>query len=204
MRIRAFWAGGFSAVSYFVTDDAYSCAAIIDPAIPYATVAHEISPMPPTTAILLTHGHFDHMLTLSEWKEKTKAPICISAEDAPALSDATLNCNRIFFGKDITYPTADRLLRDGEIISLGAEALTVMKTPGHTVGSSVYIGKEDIFTGDTMMTEGSYGRYDLPGGSAATLYESLRRIASLTGDYRIHPGHGQSGTLAEERKYYLR
>ncbi len=204
MQVEAFWAGGFSAVSYFVTDDARTAAAIIDPAIPYATVAKEISPMPPVVAILLTHGHFDHMLTLREWREKTGAPVCITAEDAPALTDATLNCNLVFFGKDITYPAADRHLCAGDIISLGAETLSVMKTPGHTVGSCVYVGKEDLFTGDTMMTEGAYGRYDLPGGSARELYESLRRIASLAGDYRVHPGHGQSGTLAEERAYYLR
>lgn len=204
MKVRAFWAGGFSAVSYFVTDDALTAAVVIDPAVPYETVLREMSPMPPVVAILLTHGHFDHMLTLREWREKTGAPICITAEDAPALSDAVLNCNMVFFGKDITYPPADRLLREGESISLGNEALSVMRTPGHTVGSCVYVGKEDLFTGDTMMTEGAYGRYDLPGGSAKDIYASLRRIASLAGDYRVHPGHGQSGTLAAERAYYLR
>ena len=204
MKVRAFWAGGFSAVSYFVTDDMGTAAVIIDPAVPYETVLRAVPSMPPVVAILLTHGHFDHMLTLREWKERTGAPIAVTREDAPALTDASLNCNLLFFGKDITYPAADRHLCEGDTVSLGTEALSVMKTPGHTVGSCVFVGKGELFTGDTMMTEGAYGRYDLPGGSAKELFASLRRIASLAGDYRVHPGHGQSGTLAEERAYYLR
>lgn len=204
MQVKAFYAGGFAAVSYLVTDDTGDVAVLIDPAVSYAEVMVKTVPMPKIAALLLTHGHFDHMLSLAEWKEKTGAPICVTREDAPALTDAYLNCNRMFFGTDGTYPPADRLLDEGDTIPVGTELLTVMKTPGHTPGSCVFVGKEDIFTGDTMMTEGAYGRYDLPGGSAEALYKSLLRIASLSGDYRLYPGHGREGTLKEEKNYYIR
>ena len=204
MQVKAFYSGGFAAVSYLLTDDTGEYGVLIDPAVSYEEVMMRTVPMPKITALLLTHGHFDHMLTLAAWKKKTGAPICVTAEDAPALTDARLNCNRMFFGTDETYPPADRLLDEGDTVTFGDESLTAMKTPGHTPGSCVFIGKRDIFTGDTMMTDGAYGRYDLPGGSAEALYASLLRLASLDGDYVIHPGHGREGTLKEEKNYYIR
>ena len=204
MQVKAFYGGGFAAVSYLVTDDAGKEGVLIDPAISYAEVVMRTVPMPRITALLLTHGHFDHMLYLAEWKEKTGAPILVSGEDAPALTNAALNCNRMFFGTDETYPPADRLLDEGDTVIFGEEKLTVLKTPGHTPGSCVFVGKTDIFTGDTMMSDGAYGRYDLPGGSSDALYRSLLRIASLEGDYSLYPGHGRKSTLKEEKNYYIR
>ena len=204
MRVKAFYDGGFAANSYLVTDDAGENAVLIDPAVPYEEVMAHTVPMPRVTALLLTHGHFDHMLTLAAWKEKTGAPICVTREDAPALTDALLNCNRFFFGTDETYPPADRLLNEGDTVSFGDASLTVMKTPGHTPGSCVFVGKGNLFTGDTMMSDGGYGRYDLPGGSAEALYASLMRLATLDGEYVLHPGHGRESTLKEEKNYYIR
>ncbi len=204
MQVKAFYSGGFAAVSYLVTDDTGEHAVLIDPAVLYEDVMTRTVPMPRVTALLLTHGHFDHMLTLAAWKEKTGAPICVTHEDAFALTDARLNCNRMFFGTDETYPPADRLLDEGDVISFGSASLTVLKTPGHTPGSCVFVGDGVIFTGDTMMSDGAYGRYDLPGGSADDLYKSLLRLASLEGEYDLYPGHGQKSTLKEEKNYYIR
>ena len=204
MRVKAFYGGGFSAVSYLVTDDAGKEGVIIDPAIPYETVLSQVVPMPHISAILLTHGHFDHMLTLAAWQERTQAPIAISRPDAPALTDPDLNGNRIFFGTDTTYPSAERLLSEGDEILFGDERLKVLCTPGHTRGSAVFLGDGVLFTGDTMMSDGAYGRYDLPGGSASALGASLLRIASLEGEYTLYPGHGRESTLSEEKNYYIR
>lgn len=204
MQVKAFYDGSFAAVSYLLTDDTGTEGVLIDPAVSYESVMMRVSPMPRVVALLLTHGHFDHMLHLAAWKEKTGAPICISKEDAPALTDAYLNCNRMFFGSEETYPPADRLLDEGDVIAFGDETLTVLKTPGHTAGSCVFLGKNDIFTGDTMMSDGAYGRYDLPGGSAEALYASLLRLASLAGAYNLYPGHGRESTLQEEKNYYIR
>lgn len=204
MRVKAFYDGGFASVCYLATDDAGEHCVLIDPSLSYARVLSEMTCIPPASAILLTHGHFDHMLCLDEWKERTGAPICIACEDAPALTDAYLNCAQMFFGQDITYPPADRLLSEGDEIVFGQAVLRVMKTPGHTPGSCLYVGEDAIFTGDTMMADSCFGRYDLPGGSARDLYGSLSRIARLEGDYTLYPGHGRSTTLGEEKNYYIR
>lgn len=204
MQVKSFYDGSYAAVTYLVTDDAGDVGVVIDPAVPYEMVLARTPNMPRIAALLLTHGHFDHMLHLAAWKEKTGAPICITREDAPALKDACLNCNRLFFGTDAVYPPADRTLSEGDKILFGEETLTVRLTPGHTKGSCIYVGEKDIFTGDTLMADGSYGRYDLPGGSAQALYASLSRIASLEGDYTLYPGHGRSTTLKEEKNYYIR
>ena len=204
MKVKAFYGGGFAAVSYLVTDDTGKEGVIIDPAIPYEAVVAGVPQMPRICAILLTHGHFDHMLSLADWHAKTGAPIAVTREDAPALTDPDLNGNRLFFGTDMTYPRAQMLLEEGDTISFGEETLTVMKTPGHTRGSCVYLGSGVIFTGDTMMSDGAYGRYDLPGGSASALRESLLRLATLDGDYTLYPGHGGESTLNDEKIYYIR
>ena len=204
MQVKTFYAGGFAAVSYLVTDDAGKYGVLIDPAVPYETVMMQTVPMPHIVALLLTHGHFDHMLTLAVWKEKTGAPICITQEDAPALGDAYLNCNRYFFDKEITYPLADRLLTEKDEIVFGDERLSVMLTPGHTAGSCVYVGDGVLFTGDTMMADGGYGRYDLPGGSPTALYASLAKIAAMQGDFVLYPGHGRASALKEEKNFYIR
>ena len=204
MQVTAYFDGGFASVSYLVTDDAGTAAVLVDPSVSYARVLSRAQVLPPVSALLLTHGHFDHMLTLAEWKEKTGAPICITEEDAPALRDATLNCSRLFFGRDDEYPEADRLLREGDVIAVGEETLTVWKTPGHTCGSCIFVGEGVMLTGDTMMADGAYGRYDLPGGSPSALYDSLLRIARAEGDYRIYPGHGRITTHEEEKNYYIR
>ena len=204
MQVKSFFDGGFAAVSYLAYDENAMEGVIVDPAVSYISVASAVHPMPRVTAILLTHGHFDHMLTLAEWKERTGAPILIAQEDAPALTDATLNCNRMFFGTDEIYPPADRLLGEGDRITFGGETLIVMKTPGHTPGSCIYVGDGVIFTGDTIMADSAFGRYDLPGGSAQHLFNSLTRIAHMEGDYVLYPGHGRSTTLREEKNYYIR
>ncbi len=188
---------------YMVTDSEKKHAVLIDPSASVGTVRAFFGALPKIEYLLLTHGHFDHMLSLAEWKAETGAPICICEEDAANLTDASLNCNRLFFGKDITYPPADRVLREGEEITFGDACLRVMKTPGHTAGSCLYIGDEDIFTGDTLMAEGGYGRYDLPSGSAAALFASLRKIFTLSPTYKIYPGHGGSSTLEEEKPFHF-
>lgn len=203
MKIFPFWEGGYASMCYLVTDDSHRHAVLIDPSAAVSTVRAKLGDLPKIEHLLLTHGHFDHMLTLDEWKRETGAPVCICKEDAAHLTDATLNCNRIFFGKDVIYPSADRLLREGDVISFGDEALTVIKSPGHTAGSCLYKGDGVLFTGDTLMAEGGYGRYDLPGGSAADLYNSLKKIFTLPLSLTIYPGHGGSSTLADEKMFHF-
>jgi DNA-binding transcriptional MerR regulator len=126
----------------------------------------------------------------------------IEAIDADALADPEKNASGVFFPNGECYGNADRLLREGDEIAFGDEKLTLLHTPGHTRGSSVYLSDGIAFTGDTLMADGNYGRYDLYGGSVTALRNSLRRILTLDGDCRIYPGHGGDTTKEEEKKYY--
>lgn len=203
MKIHSFFDGGYCSMSYLVTDDGGREGVVIDPSLPYANAMAKLGSLPSITAILLTHGHFDHILSLDKWRSKTGAPVCICREDACMLTDPSLSCYRSFLGTDTVHGAADRLLTEGDEIRFGNECLKVFKAPGHTAGSCIYVGDGVLFTGDTIFSYGGYGRYDLPSGSAAHLFESIRRIfSSFPPSYRIYPGHGGPSTLSEERSYH--
>lgn len=203
MKIHSFFDGGYGSMSYLVTDDGGTHGVLIDPSVPYADVLARVESMPHICAILLTHGHFDHILFLDEWREKTGAPVCIAIEDAAFLTHPELSCYRSFLGTDTVHAEADRLLSDGDTVSFGDASLRVFHTPGHTAGSCVYAGDGVLFTGDTVFAYGGYGRYDLPSGSSFHLFESIRRLfSSFPLSYRIYPGHGGPSTLEDERPYH--
>ena len=147
-------------------------------------------------AILLTHGHFDHVLSAETLHKKTGAPVLIHRGDGDMLTDSTKNAYRLFFGQDRIFKSADRLLDDGEVLRLGDENVRVMNTPGHSIGSSCFVTDDFIITGDTIFAEG-YGRVDLYGGNMQTLISSLRALATLDRHLTIYPGHGDSTTLGD-------
>ena len=123
---------------------------------------------------------------------------CIDCQrgDGDMLTDSDKNAHRLFFGKDRTFGAADRLLDDGETLTLGNESIRVMSTPGHSLGSCCFVTDDFIITGDTIFAEG-YGRVDLYGGNMQTLISSLRALAKLPRNLVIYPGHGDSSTLGD-------
>lgn len=147
-------------------------------------------------AILLTHGHFDHMLTLAEVKRATGAPILLGEGDKDFPADGEKNAHSVFFGGDACYPTPDRLLSNGDVLTFGDISLRVMNTPGHTPGSTVLLSDGVAFTGDTIFAAG-YGRYDLFGGDGGALRHSLSSLSALPPSTVIYPGHGKPTTLGE-------
>lgn len=147
--------------------------------------------------ILLTHAHFDHIMAAEELREHG-AELYIHCEDEEMLNDSQLNCSLEFLGREQTFKKAEHLLKDGDLINIADEKLTVMHTPGHTKGSVCYISDECIFSGDTLFCS-SVGRTDLYGGSYDTLMCSLKRLKSLEKDYIILPGHGEQTTLEKEK-----
>lgn len=144
--------------------------------------------------ILLTHGHFDHIMSLDTLRDATGVDAHIHNDDAEMLSDGRKNAFYTFFGKDRTYRPAEKLLADGDIIPLGDEKITVIHTPGHTRGSVCYLCDDILVTGDTLFAQ-SYGRCDLWGGDIEQMRTSLRSLRSLPRDTRIYPGHGEGATL---------
>ena len=148
-------------------------------------------------AILLTHGHFDHVGSVEELVKHTGCSVWLHQEDW-SVSFGPLTAN-LFPIAQCTF-TAVHLLREGDRLQLAGLEFTVLHTPGHTRGSVCFALEDKLFTGDTLFA-GACGRTDLPGGGSAAMMYSLERLADLPGDYEIYPGHGESTTLAAEKQY---
>lgn len=177
--------GELSTCCYIVRDDSADACVVIDPGaeserILAACEGRRIE------AVLLTHGHFDHIGAVTEIA-KDGAEIVIHREDAPMMGDTRLNASWLA-GWSITAPAATRTVCEGDTVSYAGVTFVVLHTPGHTPGSVCYQAGERLFTGDTLFHYG-YGRTDLPGGSMRQLAESLRRLQPLAQACEIYPGH---------------
>ena len=150
-------------------------------------------------AVLLTHGHFDHILAASEIAVNFHIPIYASKEEKELLETPSLNLS-VSLGKNISL-TPTTLLNDKDIIKLAGTEVNVIHTPGHTSGGICYLFKESkiLFSGDTLF-EGTVGRADLPTGNLNTLLDSVNhKLMTLPDDTTVFPGHGESTTVGHER-----
>ncbi len=146
--------------------------------------------------ILLTHNHFDHICGVENVLKLTDAKLAMQVLDAENLSNPTYTLtNQV--GLPNPKISADLMLSDGDALTLGGETVTLIHTPGHTLGGACYKVCDVIFSGDTLFC-GTVGRTDFPGGDYATLLNSLKKLASLQGDYKIYPGHEMATTLRAE------
>ncbi len=149
------------------------------------------------THILITHGHFDHILAARDLREQTGARVLIHALDAQMLLDpAPLKLPPE--AQPLFHPlTADERLQEGELALCGLLA-QVIHTPGHTPGGACFYlpAHRAVFTGDTLFRHG-FGRTDFAGGSTAQLRQSLLRLLQLPGDVMVYPGHDEAAPMAE-------
>lgn len=148
--------------------------------------------------ILLTHGHFDHIIGVKSVKEKYGAQVVISKEDEPMLNSSKLSL-AVFCNAPQNNVDADIIVKDGDEITLGETKIKVMATPGHTSGSVCYIAENCIFSGDTLFYC-SCGRTDFPSGYSEQMMSSLQKLKALDGDYKVYTGHNNLTTLDFERK----
>ncbi len=170
-------------------------AAIVDPSAKAQNIfAFLDSKQAKLDFIILTHGHFDHILQLDELRALTGAPAYMHKADAEMLGDGRKNAFSLFFGGELSLADADRLLDGGEMLTLGDEQIEVISTPGHSRGSICLLCPDFIVTGDTLFADG-YGRYDLYGGDIATLRESLISLKKYPRSLRLYAGHGEESTL---------
>ena len=152
--------------------------------------------------ILLTHGHYDHILGTAQAKRFTGAEVVISDLDKECLYNESLSRAGLHFPGEQEPLRADITVSDGDELTVGTLKIKVMATPGHTKGSVCFILPEQrvIFSGDTLFYR-SIGRTDFPGSSYGDMENSLFKLRALDGDYKVYPGHGMATTLDFERKY---
>lgn len=152
-------------------------------------------------AVLLTHGHFDHILAVKDLKRRFCIPVYAGEMEAPMIQDPSLNLSARL-GQSFTFG-ADQLMKDGETIVLLEKPWKVIWTPGHTSGSVCYLpeGEDILFSGDTLFAE-SLGRTDLPTGSPEDIIRSItEKLFELPDGIMVYPGHGTSTTIGHEKQY---
>ncbi len=203
MKIAKFILGSMQTNCYFIIDELTKSCIIVDPADDIDTIMKKLTDKElKCEKIILTHGHFDHMLALEDLREKTKAPLYIHEADNEMLLDPEKSLMSFYAGNKAPFDSADILLKDGDEIDFHGNIIKVMHTPGHTKGSCCYLVGEHMICGDTLF-RGSIGRYDFYGGDYNTILSSLEKIKALETDYRIYPGHGPSSHLSYEKEYNL-
>lgn len=149
--------------------------------------------------ILLTHGHFDHILGVEKVRRETGAEVYIHTLDAPKLSDLNKNLGAGFGIRNFEPVSEFNEVSDGDIIKQGETEFKVMHTPGHTMGGVCYIADDVIFSGDTLFRY-SMGRTDFPDSNSLMMVESLKKLKNLEGNYKVCPGHNTETMLDDERK----
>lgn len=203
MQITRIPAEGYGANCWLLINNAGE-SIIIDPSADIADVKRAYASreldIRKLKFIILTHGHFDHIIGLRELKSETGAKVCVHAEDAECLTDSNKNLYMYFFREDITFDEADVILTDGDEITLCDIKLKVIHTPGHTKGSSCFYTGEVLFSGDTLFDR-SIGRTDLYGGSFGQLNESLKKLKQLPPEVTVYPGHGSITTIEKQIKF---
>lgn len=197
MRIERLVLGELSTNCWLVSGEADGPLIVIDPAGGAAELLEVIGDRA-VSAVVLTHGHFDHLAAAGAVLQATRARLLAHAADAPSLTTSK-GTGASLFGFDYVSPAADRTLAEGDLVSGGDVRLRVLHTPGHTPGGISLLADSHLFSGDTLFA-GSVGRTDFAGGDPAALRRSLDRLSSLPDDTVVHPGHGPETTIGRERR----
>ena len=193
MNIKTIPVGQLETNCYVVVNEETLACVVIDPGDESNAIMDYIeSNRLRCEAIMLTHGHFDHVGAVNEILAQTGCALYINPRDEGYEVGKS--------GMKFKMPEGGKYYDDGDIIVEAGLEFKVLATPGHTPGSVCLICGGALFTGDTLF-RGSCGRADLPGGSMREEMRSLKKICELEGDYEVYPGHMDSSSLERERRF---
>ena len=187
--------GAYQTNCYIIWAEGSDSCAVIDPGYEPDTILTRAGLLgKKVEAILLTHGHFDHVGAVREIAAVTDCKVYLCADD--------LAMPHQFTAGDLYYTDT---YTEGSIVEAAGLTLKVLHTPGHTPGSICLLCDGNLYAGDTLF-QGSCGRTDLPGGDWAQILQSLRRLKELPDKTKVFSGHGPSSTIGEEKQWnpYMR
>ena len=187
---------------YFVYEEGKDRVLLFDPADKGSYIYSALKDKGFTVgAILLTHGHFDHIWGVEEIRELSGAKVYAYEKEKELCEDASLNVSK-GAGRACVVK-ADQYVKDGGEITEAGITCRLLATPGHTSGSCCYYFEADkiLISGDTLFQE-SVGRTDLPTGSMGTLVRSVKdKLFPLPDEVKVYPGPGEATTIGHEKKY---
>lgn len=202
MRIKKFVIGMIGTNCYVVSNEKTKDCILIDPAVCTPEMISYIKEEGlQLQAILLTHGHFDHIMGIDDVRKEFPVPVYASEKEKEVLQDTGLNLSRAY-GGGYTFSGAT-YVQDGQILELAGMKIQVIETPGHTKGGCCYyIAEEEVlFSGDSLF-RASIGRTDFPTGSSSQLVRAVRdKLLVLPEDTMVYPGHMEETTIGYEKKY---
>ncbi len=205
MKISRAALGGFGTNAYFLIDDEKKEVWIIDPGVNDKDVLRFLEKEGlQLKAVLLTHGHNDHMAGVQDLIDVFPVPVYIHEKDEPMLHSPELNLGANW-GLFATVEGDIRLIKEGDVLTCGDVELQVIETPGHTPGGVCFyepgkgFDRPTLFAGDTLF-QGSIGRTDFPKGSMEELLNSIEtKLYTLPEDTVVFPGHGGATTIGIEK-----
>ncbi len=202
MILKTFVEGPIDANNYLLIDEESKEAVMIDCSDARKELLEEIKSLGiKLKYILLTHGHFDHIMGVDVFKEQFGVDAYVSQED---IEQVKITPNMIFMFTGLHAPeikTINHYVKDGDEFVFGNNTIKAIATAGHTEGGMSYLVGDKLFSGDTLFQK-SVGRSDLPGGDFKKLSHSVKDILfSLPDDTKVFPGHGASTSIGFEKKY---
>ena len=195
--------GGAKTPGGYVDDGQLKEAVIIDPAADAACIEamiarYNLRPV----AVLLTHGHFDHLSAADAVGKRYGIKVYAGNEERLVMNSSSYNLSLPFTGEGMTFD-ADEYFKPGTVLCLGGFEIRTVSVPGHTIGSVCYYFEKEgiLFSGDTLFS-GSVGRSDFPTGNAGQLKRAIEEeLMSLDDDVKVFPGHGESTSIGYEREH---
>lgn len=194
--------GNVATNTYFVANQVTNEMLLIDPADEPERIDRQVQKMGyKPVAVLLTHGHFDHIMAAGVCRDRYDIPVYAQEQEDAVLKDAQYNLSAKWM---CPYTIkADHLLKDQQKLQLAGFCIQILHTPGHTKGSACYYFPEDeaLFSGDTLFAQ-SYGRTDFPTSSMADMKNSIcRLLRDLPDTTTVYPGHGEFTSIEVEKRY---